>query len=240
MDSPATPLFVLSLSGGLDSAVLCADLLAKHGHGAVFPVFFDYGSKHNPWEKKSARAVAAHYGLLLAAIDLSAAFAGLHSALLAADPRDIPAASYTARSMSQTVVPGRNLIFGAVLAALAESRSIPAVALATHGGDHHLYPDCRPAFNAALAEAASQSSGGAVRIVTPFAALSKADIVGLGLRLGAPLHLTRSCYAARETSCGVCGTCRERLEAFARNGAKDPVPYSALDGKSAASRLPVG
>ncbi len=225
MKNNTRSLFTVSLSGGLDSAVLCADLLAKHGPGAVAPVFFDYGSKHNPWEKQAAVAVAAHYGLHLAVIDLSATFTHIKSALLAADQREIPAADYDEATMSQTMVPGRNLIFASVLAALAESREIPTVALATHGGDHHLYPDCRPAFNAALTAVVQQSTEGKVRVLTPFAGISKTEIVRLGLALAAPLHLTRSCYSAGEFSCGKCGTCAERLQAFAANGTQDPIRY---------------
>ncbi len=219
------PLFLVSLSGGLDSTVLCANLIARHGAGAVAPVFFEYGSKHNLREKQAALAVAAHFGVRLAAVDLSAAFAHVQSALLSSDPRDIPQNAYDRPSMNQTAVPGRNLIFGSVMAAIAESSGIAAVALATHSGDHHLYPDCRPAFNAALQAVVEQSTESKVRVLTPFSRLTKSDLVRMGLALAAPLHLTRSCYGAEELSCGKCGTCRERLAAFAENGAKDPVSY---------------
>lgn len=216
------PQILLSLSGGLDSTVLCASFLEEHGPGSVSPVFFRYGSKHNPWEKKAAAAVAAHYNLALTVIDLTATFANVASALLAADSRAIPQKAYDDASMAATVVPGRNLLFASVMAAVAESRAIPHMALATHGGDHHLYPDCRPEFNTALAKVVDASTAGRVAVTVPFAAMSKANIVALGLRLNAPLRLTRSCYAAAENSCGRCGTCTERLAAFAANGAVDP------------------
>ena len=221
--------FVLSLSGGLDSTVLCADLLDKsgpqNGSGSVLPVFFEYGSKHNPWEKKAALAVAAHYNLALQIVDLTQTFSHVTSALLSSDAREIPKAAYERESMHLTVVPGRNLIFGSILAAIAESNGIPAVALATHGGDHHLYPDCRPAFNKALAEVVEQSTEARVRVLTPFGDILKSDIVARGIQLNAPFHLTRSCYQDDDVSCGVCGTCAERLEAFAANGMLDPIIY---------------
>lgn len=226
----SAPLFVLSLSGGLDSTVLCADLLARHGAGSVLPVFFEYGSKHNPWEKEAALAVAGHYSLSLRVVDLTRTFSHMTSALLASDTRDIPKAAYDQRSMHLTAVPGRNLIFGSVLAALAESHGIPAMALATHSGDHHIYPDCRPAFNEALGKVVERSTEGRVRVLTPFSAVSKNDIVTLGIRLNAPFHLTRSCYQAESASCGGCGACVERLEAFAANGTVDPIPYHFNSG----------
>ena len=215
----------LSLSGGLDSTVLCASLLDEHGPGAVQPVFFRYGSKHNSWEESAARAVAGRYGLALSIVDLTPVFAQAKSALLVHDAREIPKDAYGAETMAATVVPGRNLIFASVLASFAESRGLAHVALATHAGDHHLYADCRPAFNAALAAVLRESSDGKLTLLTPFSQMTKAEIVARGLALGVPFALTRSCYETDNAACGQCGTCRERLEAFAQNSAADPVQY---------------
>jgi len=212
---------VLALSGGLDSATLLAGYVDEK-KTEILPVFFRYGSKHNAREEAAAERVAAWYGLGLYCVDLVPVFSSVQSALLAHDEREIPKEAYAAPSMGQTLVPGRNLVFASVLASLAESRGIPSVALATHSGDHHLYPDCRPSFNAALNAVLLESTGGAVRLETPFAALNKADIVALGLRLGVPYALTRSCYESAEEPCGLCGTCRERAAAFAANGSVDP------------------
>lgn len=220
-------LCVLSLSGGLDSAVLCASLLHKQGAKAVAPVFFRYGSKHNKWEEEAARAVAGHYNLALTVMDLTAVFVHAKSALLAHDARDIPKACYGAENMAATVVPGRNLIFASVLASFAESKGGDSIALATHAGDHHLYADCRPSFNAALAAVLHESSDGNLTLLTPFSSMNKADIVAKGLKLSVPFGLTRSCYETGKAACGRCGTCHERLEAFAVNKAKDPIAYAA-------------
>ena len=218
---------VVSLSGGLDSTVLCALLLAEREHQSVLPVFFRYGAKHGPWEEQAAHKVAEHFTLQLTLVDLGAAFAHITSRLLTADKRPIPKAAYDSASMEQTLVPGRNLIFASVLAAFAESRQAEDLALATHAGDHCLYPDCRPAFNAALARAITESSAGKVRLLTPFSNMDKAAIVAQGIRLGVPFLLTRSCYENQSVSCGACGTCRERLAAFAANGIADPLAYTA-------------
>ena len=218
--------YILSLSGGLDSAVLCASLLSEHGPGSVEAVFFTYGSKHGRWEEEAARALAAHFGVTLTVVDVRPVFAHAKSALLEGDERGIPKAEYDSASMAQTVVPGRNLMFASVLASIAESRKAPYVALATHSGDHHLYPDCRPSFNLALAAVIAESTGEAVRVATPFSGMTKAEIVARGIALYVPFELTRSCYESTQLSCGHCGTCRERLEAFAVNGFADPVPYA--------------
>ena len=221
------PKIVISLSGGLDSTVLCATLLAEGQYHPVLPVFFRYGSKHGQWEEEAARRVAEYFSLQLTLIDLCAAFSHTTSVLLAADTRPIPKAAYDCENMQQTLVPGRNLIFASFLAAIAETRQAVALALATHTGDHCLYPDCRPSFNAALARAIMESSDGKVRLLTPFSAMDKAAIVAQGIRLGAPFALTRSCYTHHNLSCGTCGTCRERLAAFAANGIADPLAYAA-------------
>ena len=219
---------VASLSGGLDSAVLCAMLLEERRRHPVLPVFFRYGAKHGPWEEDAAHRVAEYFSLQLTLVDLRAAFSHMTSPLLAADTRPIPKADYDRASMAHTLVPGRNLIFASFLAAIAESRQADALALATHAGDHCLYPDCRPAFNAALAGVIMESSEGKVRLLTPLDGMDKAAIVAQGIRLGVPFALTRSCYENQPVSCGECGTCRERLAAFAANGITDPLAYVAM------------
>ena len=216
---------VVSLSGGLDSTVLCAMLLAGRKYQSVLPVFFRYGSKHGQWEEEAARKVAEYFSLQLTLVDLCVAFSHTSSALLTADKRPIPKTGYDRKSMEQTLVPGRNLIFVSFLAAIAESQQAQALALATHAGDHCLYPDCRPSFNTALASTIMESSDGKVCLLTPFDTMDKAAIVALGIRLGAPFHLTRSCYENQPLSCGACGTCRERLAAFVANGIADPLAF---------------
>ena len=201
-------------------------LLAERKCRLVLPVFFRYGSKHGRWEEEAARKVAEYFSITLTLVDLRAAFARTSSALLLADKRPIPKARYDKESMKHTLVPGRNLIFASFLAAIAESQQAEAIALATHSGDHCLYPDCRPSFNAALANAIMESSDGKVRLLTPFNTLDKAANVAQGIRLGAPFSLTRSCYENQILSCGGCSTCRERLAAFAGNGVVDPLPYA--------------
>lgn len=230
----------LSFSGGLDStALLC--MLRDYDH-EIRPVFFNYGSKHNPFERAAAEAVLAKAcpGVTLTVVDLSKCgiFVANGSALLAASPQEVPDGGYaTPGSLAATVVPGRNMIMASILASMAEvaarhdeSGRAVQVALAVHAGDHALYPDCRPAFVESLAQAISQSSEGTVRLSTPFLHAGKADIVRIGMAHSAPFHLTRSCYKQQAVSCGRCGTCMERLEAFRQNDIEDPIPYAENAG----------
>src|SRR5262245_65224230 len=140
---------VVCLSGGLDSAVLLAE---AHRQGLnPCAIGFNYGSKHNRYENQSARELAEHYGVNFQLFDLSHVFGCTGkrteegSALLRGGP-EVPEGHYQEESMRKTVVPGRNLIFLAIAASLAESIGAEQVMIAVHRGDHFIYPDCRPEF----------------------------------------------------------------------------------------------
>jgi len=102
-----------------------------------------------------------------------------------------------------------------------------AVAYAAHTGDHAIYPDCRPEFVEAMDNAASLCDWHRIRIVRPFIAMTKTDIVRLGAELGVPFERTWSCYKGGRLHCGRCGTCVERREAFQTAGVHDPTTYEA-------------
>ncbi|MFZ0758972.1 MAG: 7-cyano-7-deazaguanine synthase, partial [Candidatus Sulfotelmatobacter sp.] len=92
------------------------------------------------------------------------------------------------------------------------------------------YPDCRPAYYEAFHRVIELGTKeGNIEIVTPLIAMRKAEIVRLGLELGAPFDLTWSCYSRQDLACGVCDSCRLRLRAFAAAGATDPIPYATMD-----------
>lgn len=217
---------VVSLSGGMDSVTTLAD--AMFSQRKVIAVGFTYGSKHNAYEHEAAKAVAQHYGIDFVHFDLSAIMAGFNSNLLKSGG-DIPEGHYQQENMSQTVVPGRNLIFASVLAGFAWSKGADEVWLGIHSGDHAIYPDCRPEFFQAMNAAVELGSDGKVSLKAPFLMGNKTTIIRLGRELGVPYHLTRTCYKDQEIACGRCGACQERLEAFAANGMSDPIPYESRD-----------
>lgn len=217
---------VLALSGGLDSSTLCGYYL-ENGFEVV-PISFSYGSKHNKYENQAMYDVAEYFGLSKPKlIDLN--FIGqLFRSDLLLSGGDIPEGHYTDESMTATVVPSRNLIFASIITGYAESVGADAIALGMHGGDHHIYPDCRPSFVSALNTAVILSSDGKVKVDAPFLYYDKTEIlrVGMGLeKFKIPYHLTRTCYKNQELSCGKCGSCVERLEAFSENNLEDPILY---------------
>lgn len=221
---------LLALSGGLDSCAVLATIARYNGdvQGFVQTVGFEYGSKHGRYERNAACRVAAHYKLVHYIIDLSGAFFIGTSALLLGG-MELPEGHYEEESMRKTVVPGRNLIFASILASIAEAQGCDAIYLGVHAGDHHIYPDCRPAFVASLIETVKLSTDGKVAVRAPFLGLTKADIVKHGLEAKAPFHLTRTCYSNDAIACGKCGSCQERLEAFALNGVEDPILYETRE-----------
>ena len=213
---------VLCFSGGMDSSTLLYSLLADGDEVVCLGV--DYGQRHAK-ELQAAAAVAAAAGVRFEVADLR----GVTRFMLGSSQTDasvaVPEGHYAAESMKQTVVPNRNMLMLSVAAAWAISLRFDRVAYAAHGGDHAIYPDCRQEFIDALGGAIALADWHGVTLHGPFAALSKSDVAALGLRLGVPFELTWSCYKGGEKACGKCGTCVERLEAFADSGAVDPIAY---------------
>lgn len=220
---------IVTLSGGLDSATCLALAVREYTAPEVMALSFKYDSKHNDLERASAASLAAHYGCALHVVDLTGLFAGMQSALLKGEA-PLPTGHYEDVSMRQTVIPGRNIVFGAIAAAHAMELKASALFLGVHAGDHFIYPDCRPRFieafaAAVLAGTAWEPNGQGVLLKTPFLRSTKAVIVRLGLSLDVPYRLTRTCYGDAPVACGSCGSCQERLAAFAMNDVVDPIAY---------------
>ncbi|MBP7948039.1 MAG: 7-cyano-7-deazaguanine synthase QueC [Verrucomicrobiales bacterium] len=210
------------VSGGLDSVTALHHLAREQQ--VVSTLTFDYGAKHNPREIPCAAAQCAGLGLAHRVIPLAFMNETFASDLLAGGG-DIPDGHYAEESMKRTVVPFRNGILLAIAAGYAESTGAEALAIAAHGGDHAIYPDCRPAFMDAMAAAIREGTYARIALLFPFLHLDKAGIVRRGAQLGVDFSLTWSCYKGRLRHCGSCGTCVERREAFSLAGIHDPTDY---------------
>ncbi|MFT3691106.1 7-cyano-7-deazaguanine synthase QueC [Paenirhodobacter sp.] len=217
----------LVCSGGLDSVSLAHVL---HAEGALSRIVsFDYGQRHRK-ELDFARACAARLGVPFHLMDMRGIGAGLTGSALTSDI-DVPDGHYAEETMRITVVPNRNAIMLTIAFGVAAANGDDAVAAAVHGGDHFIYPDCRPGFTDAFAtmQAAALEGYASVALHVPFVRQTKADIVRAGARAGTPFAQTWSCYKGGEIHCGRCGTCVERREAFALAGVDDPTPYADPD-----------
>ena len=204
-------------SGGMDSTVL----LHEQARSIRMAVSFDYGSKHSQAEYECAKYQTDLLNIPLLRIPLGFIAEHFQSHLLTGGG-EIPDGHYTDPVMRQTVVPFRNGIMLAVACGLAESQSLEAVLLANHAGDHPIYPDCRPAFVNAMAEAMRTGTYEGIRLESPFVELDKREIARRGRSLGVDFAHTWSCYKGHDLHCGRCGTCVERQEALA---GFDPTQY---------------
>lgn len=214
-------------SGGLDSVSLAHVIAAQNQLGRI--VSFDYGQRHRK-EIGFAEAAARRLGVPFHLIDLRPIGAALSGSALT-DDIDVPDGHYAEETMKITVVPNRNAIMLTIAFGIAAANGDDAVAAAVHGGDHFVYPDCRPAFTDAFAvmQAAALDGYANVALLVPFAHRTKADIVAEGARVGTPFAETWSCYKGGQVHCGRCGTCVERREAFDLAGITDPTTYADAD-----------
>ena len=200
---------ILIYSGGLDSTTL----LYEYRDSIELAVSFDYGSKHNEKELECAAENCARLNIPHLVIPLNFIKDYFRSSLLQGS-EEIPEGHYADENMRSTVVPFRNGIMLAIAAGLAESNDLDSVLIANHGGDHEIYPDCRPEFIDAFDEATRNGTYNGVRIVSPYCNITKRDIALRGKALGIDYSLTYSCYKGGEKHCGRCGTCTERKEAL--------------------------
>ena len=230
MTSPA-PYAVALLSGGLDSMVSAA--MARESGQRVLALSFDYNQRHRV-ELDAARRVAEALGAerhIVLPMDLSA-FGG--SALTA--DIDVPkdgVGTEDGGGIPVTYVPARNTIFLSLALGWAEAAGARDIYIGVNARDYSGYPDCRPEFIAAfegLAELATKAGveGAPFRIHAPLQAMTKADIVREGTRLGLDMGLSWSCYdpAPGGLHCGECDSCRLRARGFDEAGIADPTRYA--------------
>ncbi|MCF1470485.1 7-cyano-7-deazaguanine synthase QueC [Agrobacterium vitis] len=214
-------------SGGLDSVSLADKMAAEHE--LIGLISFDYGQRHKK-ELDFAALAAKRLGVPHQIIDMTNIGASLTGSALT-DDLEVPDGHYAEETMKITVVPNRNAIMLAIAFGVAAARKADAVALAVHGGDHFIYPDCRPGFIDAFQTMQAHALEGYadVKLLAPFVTVSKADIVTEGAKYGTPFDQTWSCYKGGARHCGRCGTCVERREAFHLAGVTDPTDYEDPD-----------
>lgn len=218
---------IVICSGGLDSVTL-AYKAAKEST-LIGLISFDYGQRHKR-ELGYAAIAAKALGVPHHILDISHVGKMLSGSALT-DNLDVPDGHYAEENMKVTVVPNRNAIMLAIAYGVASAQGADRVAAAVHGGDHFIYPDCRPGFIRAFETMQNHALEGYsnISLFAPFLEKTKADIVVEGARLGVDFANTWSCYKGGEIHCGRCGTCVERREAFDIAGVADPTVYADPD-----------
>lgn len=211
---------VIIVSGGMDSITLLYD----HKDEIALGISFDYGSNHNAREIPFAKMHCERLGIKHITINLDFMHQYFKSSLLDG-AEAIPEGHYADDNMKSTVVPFRNGIMLSIAIGIAESNNLDQVFIANHGGDHTIYPDCRPEFINAIDAAATAGTYNNVKVVAPYTKITKSDIARIGKKLGIDYTETWSCYKGGEVHCGKCGTCVERKEALAEAGIDDKTLY---------------
>jgi 7-cyano-7-deazaguanine synthase len=251
---------VAIVSGGLDSTVLVYDMISQ-GY-TPHMLSFNYGQRHNK-ELRFAEYTATKLGLQHDIVDLTGLTKLISNSALTSRPStvskhdngfrapevvaeleaddptviEVPEGHYAEDSMKATVVPNRNMIMLSIAGGVAVNNKYRTIGTGVHGGDHFIYPDCRPPFIFSVGQALLQGNEGfhnfnvahlgepiilggraftttALPIFTPYLNGSKADIAYRGIQLNVPFEETWSCYKGEDKHCGRCGTCVERLEAI--------------------------
>lgn len=218
---------IVICSGGLDSVTLAHKI---HQEGQVACLLsFDYGQRHKKELAYAARC-AEQLGVKHNIVDITSIGALLSGSALT-DDIDVPDGHYAQDTMKATVVPNRNAIMLAIAFGAAAAQDCDTVATAVHGGDHFIYPDCRPDFIAAFETMQAHALDGYanVALYTPFVNIPKNAIVVEGAKINVPFADTWSCYKGGDVQCGRCGTCVERREAFHLAHITDPTIYADPD-----------
>jgi 7-cyano-7-deazaguanine synthase len=215
---------VVVLSGGLDSTVCMAHAASSTGRPPL-ALTFDYGQRARI-EIERAERIASIFGSehLVVSLDLSR-WGG--SALVdpsTAIPEGMPSEG---QEIPSTYVPARNIVFLSVALAVAEARDLDAIYIGVNALDYSGYPDCRPEFIDAFRRVAEVGQkrgveGRPIDIRAPLLSMSKAEIITEGIRLGAPLEETWSCYHGGSRPCGRCESCLIRRKGFEEAGVADP------------------
>lgn len=234
---------VISLSGGLDSTCLLLKLLAEGKEVKAYS--FKYGQKHSIELDKVQNNVLylrEHgYKIEHQIINLEDVFSDSASSLHGGGD-DIPKGHYKDDNMKSTVVENRNVIFSSIIYGKAlswanKTNENVLITLGIHAGDHSIYPDCTPESHEAAKHLFKISNWGSEKVdyIAPFVNLNKDEVLAEGIKamsnmgvvIDYILRNTHTCYDPDEQgrSCGQCGSCRERLEAFEKNGITDPITY---------------
>lgn len=188
-------------SGGIDSTVAL-----YHAMPDVAAIGFDYGQDHVE-ELDAAESICADLGVPYEVVTLGVPFL---------------------REREGVVFPNRNMVFLSVAAAYALTKDYDTIVIASHAGDHELFPDCRPAFFDAAWQVITTATEGRVKLARPFVRMSKAEVIHLGRELGVPFERTRSCYG-KGKPCGLCLACTEREKAFVLERTENPHPQMLIE-----------
>jgi len=220
------PLLAICLvSGGMDSCVTAA--IAKQENDELAFLHVSYGQRTEKREREAFEALANHFGVKSRLVISLEHLAKIGGSSLTDDRIPVTDANLSAPGIPTSYVPFRNAHLLAAAVSWGEVINATAIYIGAVAEDSSGYPDCRPEFYDAFQNVIDTGTRPETRIAieTPVIAMRKSEIVQRGIELGAPLHLTWSCYKESEVACGKCDSCALRLRAFREAGIPDSIPY---------------
>lgn len=211
MSDDMTTKAVVLLSGGIDSST--AAYWAKAREWELYPLLIDYGQRHR-CELESAAYIAGQVANATRTTILTVPMAQWAAPNALTDRNvEVPHGHYEDKTMRDTVVPYRNMLFVLLAAMVAKKVGATRIVIGVHAGDHAVYPDCRTEAIKAMAQVLAVADYGEMTLHAPFGIMNKAEIVLRAKKLGVPIERTWTCYEGGERPCGRCGACVERREA---------------------------
>ena len=217
-------LAVVAVSGGMDSCVTAA--IANQEYRLAL-IHINYGQRTQSRELKSFNEIADFYNVEKRLVIDLRHFAQIGGSSLTDNSIEVTKADLGSHEIPSSYVPFRNANILSACTSWAEVIGASAIFVGAVYEDASGYPDCRPEFFSAYEKMIDLGTKPEtkIKIETPIIHFSKADIVKKGIELGAPLHLTWSCYQSEDAACGVCDSCAFRLRGFEQAGVEDPIPY---------------
>ncbi|HYV11595.1 MAG TPA: 7-cyano-7-deazaguanine synthase QueC [Pyrinomonadaceae bacterium] len=218
-------LAICLVSGGMDSCVTAA--IANEENDELAFLHVSYGQRTEKRERAAFEALADHYNVKSRLVISLEHLAKIGGSSLTDDRIAVTAANLSAPGIPSSYVPFRNAHLLSAAVSWGEVINATAIYIGAVAEDSSGYPDCRPEFYDAFQNVLDIGTKPETRITieTPVIAMRKSEIVRRGIELGAPLHLTWSCYKESESACGNCDSCALRLRAFREAGVADPIPY---------------
>jgi 7-cyano-7-deazaguanine synthase len=223
---------IVLLSGGMDSCVCSAIARERHGPQNLALLHAMYGQRTERRERQSFEQIADHYNVrqrLVVKLDHFRSIGGsaLTDKEIQVPENDWESVASGGSAIPVTYVPFRNAHFLSVGVSWAEAIGANFLYIGAVAEDSSGYPDCRPEYYRVFQELIRLGTKPETHIemVTPVIHMKKSEIIRRGKELGAPLHLTWSCYQGEDVACGKCDSCLLRLKAFAEASMADPIPY---------------
>ncbi len=208
-------------SGGLDSSILLAHLIAQNHR--VHPLYVDsqlvWQNEELRWARRFLQAIDAPALQPLVVIKLP--LADVYGDHWSITGRGVPRADEPDEAV---YLPGRNPLLMIKAQVWCRLHAVERLALGSLRSNP--FADASDEFFRQFETAMDHAVSGHVELVRPFAALDKRHVMDLGRKL--PLELTFSCLAPTEGAhCGKCNKCAERQHAFLDSGRTDLTRYAA-------------